>query len=342
MHTFARLAWGMMAGVAAISIGLLPVPALADVKAGYEAWERGDYATAVAEWRTPAVAGDATAQFNLGQAYKLGRGVAMDHAQAVSWFKRAADQGHREAFDNLGILLFNMNRRNEALPYILKSAERGEARAQYILGTASFNGDLVAKDWPRAYALMQRASTKGLAIASARLAELDKYIPLDQRQKGLALAADMEREERRATLAQLSNIPSGAIGTSGTAAIDADAVMKPAPAVAKPTTAKVTAVPAPKVTTPKAVPAAPRPAPPTAASTGPWTTQLGAFSNQQNASKLWAQLSGRAPFSGYSPRYVKAGAIIRLQAGAFPTRDAAASFCRAAANAGQNCIPAKR
>ena len=50
-------------------------PALADVKAGVDAWARGDYAAAVKEWRGPATAGDADAQFNLAQAYRLGRGV---------------------------------------------------------------------------------------------------------------------------------------------------------------------------------------------------------------------------------------------------------------------------
>ena len=54
----------------ALASALLAVPglALADVNSGVAAWQRGDYATAVAEWREPAVAGDADAQFNLGQA----------------------------------------------------------------------------------------------------------------------------------------------------------------------------------------------------------------------------------------------------------------------------------
>ena len=62
---------------------LAAVPALADVKAGVDAWERGDYPAAVAEWRPLAVGGDPDAQFNLGQAYKLGRGVPVDLGQAA-------------------------------------------------------------------------------------------------------------------------------------------------------------------------------------------------------------------------------------------------------------------
>ena len=56
-------------------------PRWADVKAGVEAWSRGDYAAAVHEWQGPAAAGDPDAMFNLAQAYRLGRGVPQDSAQ---------------------------------------------------------------------------------------------------------------------------------------------------------------------------------------------------------------------------------------------------------------------
>src|SRR3569623_1168389 len=60
-------------GAAALSLMVAAaVPALADTKAGADAWNRGDYPTAVAEWRKAAIAGDADAQFDLAQAYKLG------------------------------------------------------------------------------------------------------------------------------------------------------------------------------------------------------------------------------------------------------------------------------
>ena len=43
--------------------------------AGVDAWTRGDFPAAVKEWQAGAARGDADAQFNLGQAYKLGKGV---------------------------------------------------------------------------------------------------------------------------------------------------------------------------------------------------------------------------------------------------------------------------
>ncbi|MHA4836330.1 SPOR domain-containing protein [Sphingopyxis sp. MSC1_008] len=184
-----------------LAASMLAAPVHADVKDGVDAWQAGNYAGAVAEWRPLAIAGDADAQFNLGQAYKLGRGVPADLVQAEAWYRRAAKQGHLQAEDNLGLVLFTANRRAEAMPFIINSAARGEPRAQYVLGTAHFNGDLAPKDWPRAYALTKRASDAGLGIASARLAQLDNLIPLEQRQRGLAMLPEIEKGEQQARLA---------------------------------------------------------------------------------------------------------------------------------------------
>ena len=61
---------------ASIWLALLAAPLSAQtVKAGIDAWQKADYAAAVAIWRPLAEQGDADAQFNLGQAYRLGRGV---------------------------------------------------------------------------------------------------------------------------------------------------------------------------------------------------------------------------------------------------------------------------
>jgi hypothetical protein len=238
-----------------LALSSFAAPARADVKDGVDAWQGGNYQTAVAEWRPLAIAGDADAQFNLGQAYKLGRGVPADLAQAEAWYRRAANQGHLQAEDNLGLVLFTANRREEAMPFILKSAARGEPRAQYVLGTAYFNGDLAERDWPRAYALTKRASDAGLSVASARLVQLDSLIPLDQRQRGLAMILDMERSEQRERLAAVSaaapsapkpaptspiktaSLPASAPGTSYTPPpVIAAAKPAPAPAASKPAT----------------------------------------------------------------------------------------------------------
>lgn len=41
-----------------------------------------------------AEAGNMQAQYNLGNAYRLGDGVSRDDAKATSWYRKAAEQGH--------------------------------------------------------------------------------------------------------------------------------------------------------------------------------------------------------------------------------------------------------
>ena len=53
-------------------------------------------ATDFAETKKKAEAGDSTAQYNLGQMYRTGRGVPKDFAEAVKWYRLAAEQGNIE------------------------------------------------------------------------------------------------------------------------------------------------------------------------------------------------------------------------------------------------------
>ena len=63
-----------------------------------------DEAEAVRWFRLAAEQGDAGAQFNLGVMHDNGRGVLKDEAEAVRWYRLAAEQGHADAQNNLGIM----------------------------------------------------------------------------------------------------------------------------------------------------------------------------------------------------------------------------------------------
>jgi TPR repeat protein len=56
-----------------------------------------DYAEAVKWFRKAADQGDAKAQLNLGFAYNTGQGVPQSSAEAVKWYRLAADQGYAGA-----------------------------------------------------------------------------------------------------------------------------------------------------------------------------------------------------------------------------------------------------
>ena len=192
-----------LAAMAALS-GTLPANATTTVRDGVEAWSRGDYATAVAEWQGPAAAGDPDAMFNLGQAYRLGRGVARDMGRAEELYARAAQAGHVQAADTYGLMLFQDGRREAALPYVQGAARRGDPRAQYLLGIAHFNGDLVARDWVRAYAMLTLANSAGLPQAGTAITQMDGHIPLDQRQSAAGLARQLQAEADQARAVELA------------------------------------------------------------------------------------------------------------------------------------------
>ena len=61
-------------------------------------------AEAVTWFRMAAEQGNAIAQFNLGIKYLNGQGVPQDDAEAVRWFQQAADQGHAGGQFNLGVM----------------------------------------------------------------------------------------------------------------------------------------------------------------------------------------------------------------------------------------------
>jgi len=68
-----------------------------DYEDGRAAYEKGDYATAVAKFETAAAQGLVDAQFNLGFMYSNGQGVQQNYAQAIRWYRLAAAQGDAAA-----------------------------------------------------------------------------------------------------------------------------------------------------------------------------------------------------------------------------------------------------
>jgi uncharacterized protein len=311
----------------------------ASVKDGVDAWSRGEYETAVRIWREPAVRGDSDAQFNMAQAYKFGRGVKQDLAIAADWYRQAASRGHLQAEDSYAHLLHYQGKIADALPLLAKSADRGEPRSQYLLATELFNGVNVKKDWVRAYALMTRASSAGLAPASRSLAQMDQFIPFEQRQQGTVLAGELERRSKQVRSDQVAGFPIDTrpqasvvrpVDVPPSEVVEPSYPSYPAP-VASPTVRPAQPAPQPPVRAP-----APAPAP---AASGKWRIQLGAFGNESNATKLWNSLEARVGgLQSLTPYLVSAGKITRLQAGPFASKGSAEAMCAKVKSAGQGCL----
>lgn len=313
----------MRARLLLAGVGLLTSAASGQsVRDGIAAWSRGDAAKAVATWHPLAARGDPDAMYNLGQAYRLGRGVPTDLAKAQLWYTRAARAGHLDAQASLGILLFQNGTRAEGLRWLRTAADRGDARGQLLVGTALFNGDSIARDPALAYAYISKAAAQGLAPAKVSLAEMDAKLPLSVRRKGLALASKRGGKT----------------------------VVEPAPQAAAPPPPLSGLSPRPSGTlVPRSIPTAaiatgPRnsaPAPHPGAA-GNWRVQLGAFSQRAAAEALFRKLAA-GPLAGKQPVFTAVGAMIRLQVGPFATHADATASCSALAARGQACfaVPAR-
>lgn len=342
----------------AAALAAFAAPAAADVKAGVDAWFSGRYGDAIRTWRPLADKGDADAQFNMGQAYRLGRGVPADMKIAQSWFQKAAAQGHGEAQANLGLILYQNGDRKTAMPFIRKAAERGDERAQYVLGATLFNGDVEGRDWPRAYALMTLAADKGLPTAKTSLKQMDEALPASDREKGKALAREMTARMALASDSRLrsSSPPGATILTAGSMPVTGRTMPPPAPrdtpagrSMAAATQGAKMTPPARRGVAPVASPApaqsaangpaAKAPAPVRTAATGRWRIQLGAYNNPAAARTQWGVLSKKVGVLGaMQPSYEQAGKFTRLRTGPFGTRAEAEKACVAARSAGQACF----
>ena len=61
-----------------------------------------DHAEALKWFRLAAEQGDAGAQYNLGVSYDQSQGVPQDYAEALKWYRLSAEQGNADATHNLG------------------------------------------------------------------------------------------------------------------------------------------------------------------------------------------------------------------------------------------------
>jgi hypothetical protein len=301
---------------AMVLAGAAPVAAMQakSVRDGIEAWQRSDYAQAIAIWRPLAAKGDPDAAFNLGQAYRLGRGVRVDLSSAKTWLEKAARAGHLDAETTLGLLLFDSGDHAGGIQWLKQAAERGEPRAMLVYGTALYNGDSVRSDPVMAYAYVSRAAAQGLEPAKSTLKDMDGLLPVDVRRRAVEIALQQSAER------------------PAPGAKSPKAAAKPPP--------KIAAKPPPPIMAPvqkaKVTPATP-PAPAPVAASGKWRIQLGAFAKRSSAEELYRKMSGSAAIAGRPPLFIPAGAVTRLQIGGFATRAAAASAC--ASLKGQACFP---
>ncbi|MDH3601438.1 MAG: hypothetical protein OEU26_17640 [Candidatus Tectomicrobia bacterium] len=131
-------------------------------------------AQVVQEVERLAYIGDAQALFLFGAAYHAGLAVKPDPQQALSWYRKAAEQGHLIAQRTLGVMYVKgrgvARDEAEAANWFRKSAEQGDATAQYNLGAMYVSGSGVPRSDAEAIQWFRQAAERGDAAAQYNLA----------------------------------------------------------------------------------------------------------------------------------------------------------------------------
>lgn len=145
-----QLFW-RLAGVVLVGTLLAPFEeARGDWDDGRRAYEQGDYAGAIEEWRPLAEQGDARAQAALGSLYIYGNGVELDYARGLDWTRRAAEQGDVTGLFNMGTIHaegLGVEQDYEiAARYFREAAELDDAASRYNLGIMYARGLGVVRD----------------------------------------------------------------------------------------------------------------------------------------------------------------------------------------------------
>ncbi len=132
-----------------------------------------DEAQSLDWYRKAAAAGNTGAMFNLGLKLANGRGAPKDEAEAVSLYRKAAELGHVDAMASLGFMhdtgRGTPKNEAEAVVWYRKAAEQGQANAMFNLGLSYAWGTGVAKSDTEAVVWYRKAAEKGNERAIAEL-----------------------------------------------------------------------------------------------------------------------------------------------------------------------------
>jgi hypothetical protein len=153
----------------------------AGLNEGLAAYAAKDYQRALRELLPAAAEGSAVAQYLVAFMYANAQGVTQDDAEAVKWYRRAAEQGYADAQHNLGaeaqysLGVMYVHGRGvpqddaEAVKWYRRAAEQGQADAQHSLGVMYGKGRGVPQDDAEAVKWYRRAAEQGYADAQHNL-----------------------------------------------------------------------------------------------------------------------------------------------------------------------------
>jgi len=136
-----------------------------------------DEAKAIEWFRKGAEAGSAKSQLNLGLMLRQGKTIPLDNTESLKWLEAAALSDDPDAVRTYGQVLFLgdsliMPDRKKAFPFVVKSAEAGDAASQNMVGVAYRDGDGAEKDHEKAKGWFLKAALQNDPKAQSNLAHI--------------------------------------------------------------------------------------------------------------------------------------------------------------------------
>jgi TPR repeat protein len=152
------------------------LPADEAFKRGEKAYEEQNFAEAMRWYRMAADQGHASAQVHVGNLYTDGEGVSQDYAEALNWYRKAADQGDHEALNNIGWFYLSgwgvPQDYGQALEWFRKAADKGNEVAQRNIAMIYLRGMGVTADKDEAIRWFKKAAAAGDEDSKDALKEL--------------------------------------------------------------------------------------------------------------------------------------------------------------------------
>ncbi|WP_081436654.1 tetratricopeptide repeat protein [Burkholderia lata] len=159
----------------ALILGVAGTAVADQVEDAARAFQRTDYATALALWRPLAEQGNSRAEIGLGKLYESGLAVPKDQAQANVWFQKAANQGDAEGecIVGLGYVMGTHGQPQDVswgVALMKKAVDHGNAGCANQIGELYRNGLFgIPRDHVEAVAWHRRGAEMGDALAERRL-----------------------------------------------------------------------------------------------------------------------------------------------------------------------------
>jgi TPR repeat protein len=130
-----------------LAAGAPAILAASDFESGQRAHKSGNYKKAMDLWMPLALRGEARAQHAVARLYEKGQGVEQDFAQALSWYRKAAEQNHADSQYRVavayayGLVSYGKDDK-QAMHWLVKAGENGHKKSQKLLARVYQTGEL--------------------------------------------------------------------------------------------------------------------------------------------------------------------------------------------------------